>query len=118
MTENSAAISTMSSPIDFRSLYSQAVITMCWIITRHKTAETPDEETFRQLVFASVELIPKFITLPTVMSNPTRDMEQREKFSGFRIFFIRLIVSASQGMDLYEESLKNGILLKQELILI
>ena len=96
------------SQIDFKSLYSQAVITMCWVVTCHENPRKTKKSPFRQLVFASVELIPNYMNLSQIASTPAKDAEQTDKFAGIRIFFIRLVVSSAKGVDWYEKAVKEG----------
>ena len=98
------------SQIDFISLYPQAVITMCWAITCHEVSGTSGKIPFRQLIFASVELIPNYVKLSKIASNPVKEAEQNAKFVGIRIFFIRFVVSSAEGVDWYEKAVKGGFI--------
>ena len=103
-------VSKTTPLIDFRRLYSQAVITMCWRLTRHKLAENDGMENFRQLIFASLELIPSFVKISQMSPDSVLNAEQQAKFTGSRVFFIRFVVSALEGINWYEQSLKDGFI--------
>lgn len=103
-------ISKTTPLIDFRRLYFQAVITMCWRLTRHKIAGDVGMENHRQLIFASVELIPMYMKVLPTSPDSFLDGEKRTEFSGSRVFFRRFVVSATEGIGWYEQSLKDGFI--------
>lgn len=92
-------------PIDFRRLYSQAVITMCWRVTPPSAdARLAPSQSYRQLVVATVELIPKYWHLPENLTVG----EQGVKVNEQRLYFIRRVVEATKGLDWYEQTMANG----------
>ena len=103
-------VSKTTPLIDFRRLYSQAAITMCWRLTRHKIAGDAGMENHRQLIFASVELIPEYMKVFQESPGSVLDAEQQATFTGARVFFIRFVVSAPEGINWYEQSLRNGFI--------
>lgn len=103
--------SNSSTPIDFESLYSQAVITMCWRVTPpSKDPKLKAHESYRQLIVATVELIPNYMELSQIASNPINAVEQTEKFAGIRIYFIRFVVSSAEGVNWYEKAVTGGFI--------
>lgn len=110
MPTTSETVSKTTPLIDFRRLYSQAAITMCWRLTRHKIAGDAGMENHRQLIFASVELIPEYMKVFQESPGSVLDAEQQATFTGARVFFIRFVVSAAEGIDWYEQSLKDGFI--------
>lgn len=94
-----------TSGIKFDELYSQAVITMCWRVTPLLSDEGSlgQDRSYRQLVVASIELIPQYWHLPANLSVS----EQGVKIGKHRLFFIRLIVSANDGVAWYNQILRD-----------
>lgn len=92
-------------PIDFRSLYSQAVITMCWRVTPPSAdVRLAPDQSYRQLVVATVELIPKYWHFPENLTVG----EQGVKVNEQRLYFIQRVVEATKGLDWYEQTMANG----------
>lgn len=92
-------------PIKFLSLYSQAVITMCWRVTPPSVdARLKPDQSYRQLVVATVELLPKYWHLPENLTVG----EQGVKVNEQRLFFIRRVVEATKGLEWYEQTMANG----------
>lgn len=111
MENNEQSALTISTPlIDFESLYSQAVITMCWRLTRHEIKGRSGMENYRQLIFASVELIPNYMTISQFATDPVLGAERQEKFAGARLFFIRFVVPVRKGVEWYKKALKDGFI--------
>ena len=99
--------SSKASSIDFEKLYSQAVLTMCWRVTPNSMDPTlAPNESYRQLIVATMELIPKYWDL----NEPQEIVEQGVKVGGHRVYFLRRILSSHDAIQWYKTAIKNDFI--------